>query len=497
MKSFSKIMVLMLFCLYSCEPLEEVPFSSLSAENLYQNEEDVDAALFGVYSSLNVGIDDLWYFLSTSGPGESVVVTLKSDGNQGRLSSISPIPEDAHGTWWTNFYQGINRANSLMAHVSRAGLDSELEEQKIAEARFLRGFFYFNLVKWFGGVPLHLEETTDFSDESIKKPRASIEEVYGIIIEDLTYAESRLPLTWGGANHGRATSGAAKAFLGKVYLNMAGKPLEQEDKYQLAIEKLREVVNSGNYALQEDFANVFSLENELNSEIIFARTNVRDNAAGTVLPFFAGVPNTPYAFGGGQFQFGFTETFYNSFEEGDTRRDVTLIYSYEDMNGETVVFNDPDNPPLPYPYEEPNGIGFGKLKDPANGISPFAHANDIIYLRYADVLLMLAEALNEMGNSSEALTYLNMVRNRAGLNDITTTVPVELLEIIKQERKWELAGEYQEYPDLQRWGDIEESIRNNEDAQFFGISYSPKMELLPIPQSQLDANENLTQNTGY
>ena len=486
------------FAFTACESLEEVPFSSLAVDNLYQDEDDVDAALFGVYSSLNVGNNDLWYFLATSGPGESVVVRLKGDGNQGQLSSLTFNPGTAHGVWWSNFYRLINRANSVMANVGRAGLSPEVEEAKVAEARFLRAFSYFQLVKWFGAVPLHLEETNDFSDEAVKKPRSSIEEVYQVVIDDLMYAESRLPVSWSGPDLGRATSGAAKAYLGKVYLNMAGLPLEQTDKYQLAADKLQEVVNSGQYALQADFGEVFSIDNEFNSELVFIRPNVRENGAGTVLTFFAGAPNTPFANRNGQYQFGFTEDFYNSFDTTDLRRDVTLLYSYTDAAGRPVTYNSPDNPPLPFGgYNGDKGIGFGKLKDGLNDVSAFAHTNDILYMRYADVLLMLAESLNGAGQSEEALNYLNQVRTRAGLEDVSTTDQSELLEIIKQERKWELAGEYQEYPDLQRWGDIEASLANNRDAQIFNTVYTPAIELLPIPQSQVDVNENLTQNPGY
>lgn len=482
----------------ACQSLEEVPFSALSVDNLYQNEGDVDAALYGVYSSLNESNNDLWYFLATSGPSESVVVRLKGDGNQGRLSSLSFTAQDAHGVWWPNFYRLINRANAVMANVSKAGLEPALEEEKIAEARFLRAFAYFNLVKWFGGVPLHLEETTDFSDESVKKPRASIEEVYAVIIEDLQFAETRLPEAYTGAKQGRATAGAAKSLLGKAYLHMAGKPLEMTGNYQLAAEKFQEIVSSGNYALQDNFGDVFSIDNEFNNELIFIRPNVRENGAGTVLTFFAGVPNSPFANRNGQYQFGFTQRFYDSYDEMDLRRDETLLYSYVDASGRDVTFNSPDNPPLPFGgYNGNKGIGFGKLKDPFNDVSAFAHTNDLIYIRYADVLLMLAEALNEQGQTAQALPFLNEVRDRAGLEDVTTTDQAELRDIIKQERKWELAGEYVEYGDLQRWGDIEASLELNEDAEVFNTVYTPAIELLPIPQGQIETNENLTQNPGY
>ncbi|WP_373516706.1 RagB/SusD family nutrient uptake outer membrane protein [Pricia sp.] len=499
MKRIFKIIILLTLVI-GCEPLEEVPFSSLAVENLYKDEDDVDAALYGAYAAMNNGIDELWYFLATSGPGESVVVRLKGDGNQGQLSGLNFQPGTAHGSWWPNFYTGINRANSIIANISKAGLEPTVEEQKIAEARFLRGWYYFNLVKWFGGVPLQLEATADFSDESIKKPRNSIEEVYNVIIEDLKVAENLLPDSWDSSDFGRATSWTAKAYLGKVYLHMAGKPLEQNEMYALAAEKLQEVVNNGPYALQNNFADIFSVGNEANSEIIFARPNIAEAGAGSVLNFFVGAPLSPHAFAGGQYQVGFAESFYNSYSPTDLRRDVTLLYSYVNSNGDTVTFNDPNNPgDLPFGgYNEPKGIGFGKLLDVGGAPdSPFSHRSDFIFMRYADVLLMLGEALNESGSSTEALNYINQIRDRAGLDDIATSGQSELRDIIKQERKWELAGEFTEYPDLQRWGDIEASLQNNEDAQFFGTVYNPKLELLPIPQGQIDANENLVQNPGY
>ena len=394
--------------------------------------------------------------------------------------------------------------------MSNAALAPELEEQKIAEARFQRAFFYFNLVKWFGDVPLYLEETTEFTDDVVFKPRSPKEEVYAAIIEDLQYAETRLPQSWDAANFGRATSGAAKGFLGKVYLHMAGNPLQQTEKYALAATKFQEVVNSNVYSLQSDFGSIFSLANENNSELVFVRPNVEDDAAGTVLTFMAGPPNTPFANRNGQYQFGFSLAFYNSFSPDDVRRDVTLQYEYVDALGRTIVYNSPNNPGQPgnpagpgnpaLPqggYKEPGGIGFGKLKDAQNDVSPFAHDNDIIYMRYADILLMLSESLMESGNPAGALPYLNQVRNRAGLPSVTTTDVNALRAIIKQERKWELAGEYQEYGDLQRWGDIEASVANNAAAQRVGVQYGEFMELLPIPQQQLQDNPNLTQNPGY
>ena len=329
-----------------------------------------------------------------------------------------------------------------------------------------------------------------------------MEEIYKVVEEDLLYAENRLKTQdeWGSTNEGRATSGAAKAFLGKLYLTMAGKPLQTAGMYAKAATKLAEIY--GDYSLVDDYANIFDINNEFNSEIIFARPNIPNvNGSGTVLTFFAGAPDTPFAFNGGQYQFALSEAFYDSFDPDDERRDGSMLYSYTNRNGVDVTYNrtGTSTPGLQFGGpRKPNGIPFNKLKDGDVGTSPFNHGNDIIFMRYADVLLMLAEANNEAGNSPAALPFLNEVRNRADLGNITETDQALLRAIIKQERKWELAGEYTEYYDLQRWGDLEASMAINPDAIQLNVTYDPKLELFPIPLSQIEANPNLLPNNpGY
>ncbi len=502
-KLFYSIIVILLSFSIGCESLDEVPYDFTSDSKLYQNEADIDAALVGVYQPLILGgVDDLWYFLILSGASEHIRINDPYRGGaQSRLAGTAFIDTDPHGGIWSNYFNGINRANIVIEKVSLAGLAPALEEAKIAEARFLRAFYYFHLVRMFGGVPLNLTSTKDFSEGSIKKPRSSAEEVYSAIIEDLTFAEARLPEEISSNQFGRATSGTAKALLGQVYLTMAGKPLQQTDKYSLAAQKLAEVI--GKYTSEDKFSNVFSLTNEQNNEIIFARPNITNfNGAGTVLTYFGAAPSSPFALwlGGGQFQFGFTENFYNSYEPNDERRDVTMLYTYVDRNGASVTYNDLDNPKtyldLPVPKFPETGIPFGKLKDPEAN-NPFGHGSDLIFLRYADVLLMLAEALNEDGESAEALQYINAVRQRAGLGDLATTDQTTLRKLVKQERKWELAGEFVEYYDIQRWGDLQEVMQLDEESQFLGASYNSKYELLPIPINEIQNNRNLDQNPGY
>ena len=499
MKILKFLFLPLLLVLTACQNLEEKPYSFLSVSNLYQNEQDVDRAILGAYQALFFdGVNDLWYFLSTSGPSPNVTVRLKPQA-QGRMSSVSFNPTNPHGSFWGQFYQGINRANTVIENAQLAGLDPALESQKVAEARFLRGYYYFQLLHFFGGVPLQLQATQDFSDEAVKKPRATVQETYDVIVEDLLFAAENLPENRPAGQFGRAVRSTADAVLGKVYLTMSGKgPLGVGDHYQDAITTLEKTV--GKYSLQENFADIFTIANEENAEIIFARPDISNvQGSGTVLTFFAGAPNTPFAFGGGQYQFAFTERLYNLFDSTDTRRDATFLYSYVSDKGQDVTYNSPDNPsglafggPM-----APNGIPSAKLKDPSNQLNPFGHGNDLIFLRYADVLLMLAEAYNETGNSNEALAYLNMIRERAGIDDETETGQDALRERIKIERQKELAGEFTEYYDLQRWGDLAASMQQNVDSEQLGVSYEPKLELMPIPQGVLETNENLTQNPGY
>lgn len=493
------IILLLLAGVTGCQKqLEEVPYSFLSNANIYDNEADVDKALIGAYSALNFDSNnDLFFFFMTSGPSEHLVTRLKT-GAQGRMSAVNFISTDPQVAIWNDLYMGINRANAIIDNIGSAELDAATQNAKVAEARFIRAFDYFYLVRFFGGVPLQLSETTNFDDNSVKKPRNTLQEVYNSIIDDLSFAEKYLPPAVSKSNYGRATSYAAMGILGKVYLTMAGKPLLQTDMYAKAVAELQGVL--GKYTLLPNYGDIFSITNEANGEIIFARPNITGlDGAGTVLTFYAGAPNSPYAYNGGQYQFGFTADFYNSFSPQDTRRDVTMLYTYTNNLGQSVTFNSPNNPPGLYAGgpTTAGGIPFGKLKDPGNKTSPYASGNDWIFLRYADVLLMLAESYNEMGNSSQALPYLNQVRRRAGIDLVTETNKDSLRNIIRQERKWELAGEFTEYPDLQRWGDLQASMAINPDAKQMHNVYDPKYELFPIPQNQLQANEFLKQNPGY
>lgn len=169
----------------------------------------------------------------------------------------------------------------------------------------------------------------------------------------------------------------AMAYLGKVYLSMAGLSLQKTGHYQKTADKLQEVVNSGLYSLLPDYGAVFAPANEANEEIIFARPNIRETFNETVLTFFANPPNSPFAFAGGQYPFALTESFYNSYDPDNERRDVAMMGTYTDRNERQVTYNDPNNPEDLFfgGYSDPNGIALDKYKESNNSQDPFAHDN--------------------------------------------------------------------------------------------------------------------------
>jgi hypothetical protein len=361
------------------------------------------------------------------------------------------------------------------------------------------------MVRVFGGVPLHLEPTNEVSDDLLNGnslPRNTAQEVYDAIIADLQYAEDKLPATRPSNENGRPTNGSVKSLLGEVYLQMAG--LKQTNpslgitggSYQLAVDKLLEVVNSNVYDLQPTYGAVFDTNNEFNSEVIWGQPNIIGNTlAANLIPWSMRPPNTPGAAAagvGGFNEWGLSLEFYESFDPTDPRRDVTMAYSYTAFNGQTITFNQPPFPVFEYEiaaYDERTGLGFNKwFKGGGNGNN--FNENDDVFIRYADVLLMLAEAYVGDNKPAQALPYINEVRDRVGL-DLLTSVT---LEDIKQERAWELAGEYQEYFDLQRWGDVEKAMIEGPDVV---AQYGQKYETMPLPTDALQRNANLVQNEGW
>lgn len=355
---------------------------------------------------------------------------------------------------WRRLYLTIYRCNIVLDNADKVGLSESVRNRYKGEVQFIRALSYFHLVQLWGAVPLVL--TADGTEESRQHVRNAVPEVYTAIENDLKSAVTNLPKTYATAEVGRVTSGAAKGLLGKVYLT--------EKKYNEAVTVLREVITSGDFALLPSIAQVFGPSNEYNKEILFA---VRFTTA-----------NTAEAHG-----------LYFSSQIGDfVESSFRALYSDADARKGMIELKKPTGTqnltPVKY-FEELSAAG--------------QVGTDFPVLRYADVLLMYAEALNELGYqaSGEAFTQLNAVRTRAGLPAYTSTqlgTQAAFRDAVLLERRLELPLE------LHRWYDLLRTGRAKDALAAVKLGIQDFQLLFPIPNSQVLIYNNpsgFSQNPGY
>lgn len=409
--------------------------------------------------------------------------------NVGPYDSFRHTPsQDGLSRWWNTLYLGVKRCNVVIEFVPDIQMDQGLRDRYIAEAKFVRGLLYFDLVRAWGGVPLVLT-----TNPKPKLPRSTAEEIYQQIIQDLTDAIAVLPERshYYGDDVGRATKGAAKALLAKVYLFRHDFP----DAETL----LMEVINSYEYSLEPIFINANGIDGNNGVESVFEIGALQVEGTESGGDQYA---NTQGVRGSPNRGWGFnrpTEDLRGSFEEGDPRLKGTIIDLGDTIDGE-LILGDGTTPDV---TRDDNGNIIEvecynrKIWVPGdNTITEWGLHRRII--RYADVLLMAAEALNENGKQDQALTYLNKVRERARqgnnsiLPDIITTDQTLLSDTIMLERRHELAME----------GGLRlfDMIRTGRAASVLGpLGFvTGKHELLPIPQSEIDISQgSLTQNPNW
>lgn len=469
--------------------LEVKPQGVINANNYFQTSQHAIWATNAVYNSMRD-----WNM--TSFPWLAMTDIVSDDAVKGsfpadaqRLTAFDDFswdpgfPEDIRNSWRGN-YQGIFRANVAIDGIPKVPtMDETLRKRLIGEAKFLRAHFYFNLVRWFGDLPLITRPLTQ--DEFYTQKRTAVAEVYKLITSDLTEAIASLPekSAYAPEDLGRATKGAARGLLAKVYLTIKDYP--NAEKYAL------EVINSNQYALLADYSKIFLPEGENSSESVFevqATALEASYAGATPWNMVQGVRGTP------NLGWGFnlpSDDLVKGFEFGDPRRDATVLNVGEALpDGSSVV---EDN--LQMENERYNQ----KAWTPAHALLQDNGPSNIRILRYADVLLIAAEALNENGKAQQALTHLNAVRARARgsrrnvLPDITITDKDALRLRIWQERRSELAMEQQRWFDLLRTGQAEARMKA------IGKNFiKGKHELFPIPQTEIDlGGGNLVQNPGY
>lgn len=455
--------------------LELNPISVISSSSFYATQSDILTALNGAYGALQFSGQYGQYYVLTEIPSDdtspvlSGSVTDQDEFDKFYLRTTNPFTLAA----WSDGYRGIYRCNAVIDRIGNVPMDENLRKRIVGEAKFLRALMYFNLVRFFGDVPLVLTEITD-PLQGYEYGRSPVAEVYAQIAKDLTDAEAVLPERYTGVDIGRATVGAAKSLLGKVYLT--------QRRYADAATKLKEVIDKATYSLRPNYADLFRPANKNSSESIFEvqyrKGNLGEgsNFANTYAPVNSG--NAVIQFGGSGNNIP-TVDLIQSYEANDPRRNVSLATGYTNANGARV---------------EANHIR--KYIDPpvVNGDSE----DNWYVLRYADVLLLYAEALNETGRTAEALTFLNQVRKRVGLPDKTGLSQADTRLSLEQERRVELAFEGHRWFDLVRTGRAIPVLNAKATAIGIKTPLTTNNLVFPVPQSQIDINPTkITQNTGY
>jgi len=504
-----KIKYLLIFAVvFGCADLdlEEQVFSNISPSNFYNNAADGDAAVAAIYNALNRAVD-LWDFGLTSTVATAHPYFTGRVGWRNQWANYTTSSGDGLGLprSWNPFYTAIFRANIVIAELSERtfeGADEVQRIQLIAEAQWLRAWCYFNLTQLFGNVPMPLEPAV--SVETAKLGVTQREAVYAQIIADLEFAEANLPTIRTTANElGRPNVGTAKFLMAKVYLTMAGAQVNDASKMTLAHSKIKEVIDNASdygYELLPSYADAIYIDN--NSERVWAIQQTQavegQGTAGTFVWAGIGSPN-----GGvprGQGHGGWTQEFYDLYGDVDTRRDVTMQYSYiHDTSGEVTFFS--GQPVSEYdgdPYKQTWGIPNNKYIDTDQGCCD--GDPDIIYYRYSDALLMYAETENSLNGPTDiAYEYINRVRERANATpyNLGDHTKEEFAELIFTERLLEFTFECQELYDIRRLGKVQEVIEMAPLPVAEGTVYKAAFEVWPIPNTEINANSNLEQNPGW
>jgi hypothetical protein len=479
----------------ACNKLSENPNSAIVTSQFYKTSSDAVAAVTAVYSTLN---SDPASDFPIYGRNLNLLVENASDNQVYSPSNTNPdvralgtvtyvsSNDRVHKNWQQHYY-GISRANVAIDNIPQIPLsqfsDTTLRPRLVREAKFIRALLYFNLVRLFGPVPLVLHDPTTVNVNALKIPRTSVDSIYAQIISDLTDA-TQLPASYTGANIGRVTSGAAHALLAKVYVTRRD--------WTDALTEINTVVGSGQYGLFANYKDVFQKPTKNGIEHIFSvqfETNLGAVGSTQFLSeeFLSFNPSV------WPIDVPADSSVSQLFSNADTRKAVTFYSSqYNAATGQTVVYK---NAYTPY---------FNKFVDYT--LSPLSSQtkSGVNYpvLRYADVLLLQAEALNELqGPTATAYAAINQVRERAGIGDLTTGLNQDdFRDSVFLERRREFIQEGQRWFDLARRGgtylfDANNKIAAKQVANGGGAAL--KDTLFPIPLTEIQLNPLLTQNAGW
>jgi hypothetical protein len=506
--------LLLVLLMASCDEdeflnIDEV--GSISSEDYLTTEDEVESAMWGVYNKLQLlHSNDSWQslFFVKNLPADDCLAGSSSSGDQTDYQNLDDFEIGADNTKiegvWTNLYTVINRVNTVINDADVSISDGVVE--MVAEAKAIRAYSYLELVTLFGGVPLRTENAVE--DEDYHLARSTADEVYTQIETDLLDAIDDLPLKseYSSGNKCRMSKGAAQAFLGKAYL--------YQKEYANALTQFKNVINSGEYALVADVDLVWKNAQEFGDESLFEisytsgesytwgtylwdsseESNIEVQLQGPRSDIFD-LSGSSLSLGNG---WGFnmpTAEIAAAFDAaGDTKRKGASLMSETEFEATGGAIQDGIVAGTTHDYE-----GYLRLKyatwlaeTDADATSELNYTTNWRLLRYADVLLMAAEAYYFEGDAVDALLALNLVRTRAGLVEETATGE-DLFDAIVAERQLELAFEGSRYWDLVRWDMADEEMS---DIGFVSGTH----ELFPIPQDEIISNNEIDsddQNPGY
>ncbi|RYY53256.1 MAG: RagB/SusD family nutrient uptake outer membrane protein [Chitinophagaceae bacterium] len=509
MKKLSYILIATSLVFSSCKKdfLEEDPRTFLTPGNFYKTESDLQLGLNAVYRTPQDRYSNMWgapcWFGWATDLGYLSAANNHAYHNQpsflrNDFNSASDMPF----AMWDYVYRHVKDINFLLEALKTVDAPAEVKSSIEAQARAWRAHLYFDGVRIFGAIPLI---TTPISDVNVLRSmtRSPIADVYAQIVSDLEIGMNTLPNTYTSANdRGRVTSGACAAMLARVYITMAGYPLRQADKWEKAKTILKEFVVDKKfgtqYALFDEYSDAFADANIPGREAVWTVNFTRGTfgQGSQVHTDFSPIElyydsRAGLGKGGGWSNELPTPAFLASYQPNDKRYAFTYWSSTADLPVEYAAIN--SSPGGPVVFAAPHVKKFRETSP--NDLSQ-ASGIDHYIIRYADVLLMYAEALNETSDPNAA-TYVNLVRRRAGLSDLPALSQQQFRDQMLLERAWELCFEGERRFDLTRTGTYFSRVKAW-NSQAGANVIEGKHELWPVPQREIDINPNLLPNNpGY
>jgi hypothetical protein len=497
MKKICFSIILLAFAFTSCKKsfLDLHPTSSITSGNFYQTPLDIQQALNGVYASLRDWPVDIYLFLSEVRSNNFYAVFEDGQRDWFDINNYQLTPQATllHDTW-QSLYQMINRANEILAHIDEVTFDDPAtKEQYKAQTRFLRAYAYFQLVRLWGSVPLASKVITPA--EGIKLKQSPPADIYKFITAEMNAIRDSLPTQYTAAGDvGRATQWAVKGVLARVYLTMAGYPLNQTDKLDSAGALLQEIVahegTTPKLMLAPHYGDLFGYQHD-NQHCIFEVQYISGGLGeGSTFPSEV-LPNLSTSLVNVRSlqsanRLTISQDLLDSYEPGDKRFDVTFDTSYTTN----------DNPP-----QHGNTPFFKKFVDFGLTLTNYDDwPENFPLLRYADVLLMDAEVLNDQAGTppQAAIDLLNRIRSRAGLPAIHPATKQAFQTALARERRHEFADEGQYWFSLVRTGQAVPVMNAWFKATSQSKSITQNKLVYPIPQTEMDVYPGLyTQNPGY